>query len=460
MSKIDEARDVLAQFGLPPAQRNDISCLTLLALAGLSEDDAWSEASGPSRTTHQLLGFMRDIYGRDYAENTRETVRRRVIRQFEQARLVDRNPDDPDLPTNSPRSHYGLTAEALNVLRLYHRRAWDSELRRFRSRHRALTEVYRRRQRMREIPIRTSTGEEIRLSPGRHNRLQALVISDFGPRFAPGSLLLYLGDAARKLLHLDREKLDRLGTPLTEHDKLPDVVFHDEERNRLFVVETVTSHGPMSPERVEELEIVLTHCVAARLYVSAFPDFRQFKRHADKIAWETEVWIAESPDHLIHFNGNAHLGPRENTRVWPAPRSLRTIRPHGSIGMNAGTKRLILEPTSPQRCPRPQLPPSTLPRATLRPSSPTTAIMPPSPTGRASRWKWKPIIVTTPRWRTPSATSSTAVGLNHLPSGRFRSPGWPSRSLPTIWAAGPDASVAGRRRQREELSARVESTVS
>ena len=314
MSKIDDARDILEQMGLPPAQRNDISCLTLLALTGLSEDDVWSQASKPSRSIHQILGFMKDVYEREYAENTRETVRRQVIHQFEQARVVDRNPDEPDLPTNSPRTHYGLTDVALKVLRLYQSGGWESELEAFRSSHGALLEIYQRRRQMREIPIRTSTGEEIRLSPGRHNRLQGQVVTDFGPRFAPGSTLLYLGDAANKLLHLDRVMLAHLGIPITEHDKLPDVVFYDEKRDWLFLVEAATSHGPVSPKRMEELEATLTDCFATRLYVSAFPDFRQFKQHVDKIAWETEVWIAEIPDHLIHFNGDKFLGPREDPR--------------------------------------------------------------------------------------------------------------------------------------------------
>ena len=310
MSKIDDARDILEQFGLPPAQRNDISCLTLLALAGLSEDDPWSGTAKPSRTIHQILGFMRDTYSREYAENTRENVRRQVIHQFEQARLVDRNPDAPDLPTNSPRTHYGLTDEALRVLRRYGGRGWQTQLRSFRSRHGALLEIYQRRRQMREIPVRTSTGGEIRLSPGRHNRLQAQVVTDFGPKFAPGAILLYLGDAADKLLHLDREKLEQLGIPVNEHDKLPDVLLYDEERNWLFLVEAVTSHGPVSPKRVEELEDSLKDCTATRIYVSAFPDFRQFRRHLQNIAWETEVWVAEIPDHLIHFNGDKFLGPQ------------------------------------------------------------------------------------------------------------------------------------------------------
>ena len=314
MSKIEEARDILEQLGLPPAQQNDISCLTLLALTGLSEDDPWSQADKPSRSIHDILVFMRDTYYRDYAENTREVVRRQVIHQLEQARVVDRNPDEPDLPTNSPRTHYGLTDDALNVLRLYGTNGWESELSTFRASHGVLLELYQRRRRMREIPIRTSTGEEIRLSPGRHNRLQAQVVMDFGPRFAPGAVLLYLGDAADKLLHLDREKLAEIGVPITEHDKLPDVVLYDEERNWLFLVEAVTSHGPVTPKRVEELESTLKDCIATRVYVSAFPDFRHFKQHVDKIAWETEVWLAEIPDHLIHFNGDKFLGPFEGSR--------------------------------------------------------------------------------------------------------------------------------------------------
>ncbi len=308
MSKIEEARDVLQQLGLPPAQYNDISCLTPLALTGLSEEDAWSIASKPSRTIHQTLVFMKEAYGREYAENTRETVRRRVIHQFEQARIVDRNPDEPDLPTNSPRTHYGLTDEALNVLRLYESEGWESALQTFKSSHASLLEIYQRRRRMQEIPIRLSTGEDIRLSPGSHNRLQAQVIEFFGPRFAPGAILLYLGDTSRKFLQVDEDTLGRLGIPLTEHDKLPDILLYDEERNRLFVIEAVTSHGPVNAKRVEELEVTFQRCVAKRLYVTAFADFRQFKRHVEKIAWETEVWIAEMPDHLIHFNGDKFLG--------------------------------------------------------------------------------------------------------------------------------------------------------
>ena len=309
MSKIEEAQDVLEQLGLPKLQQNEISCLTLLALAGLSEDDAWSEASKSSLGIHGMLAFMNDTYGRGYAENTRESVRRQVIHQFEQARLVDRNPDDPNLATNSPRTHYALTDEALKLLQLYQSHGWEPGLRDFSSRQGVLLEIYQRRRQMLEVPVRTASGDEFRLSPGLHNELQAKVVMEFAPKFAPGTKLLYLGDTDDKFLRFEKEYLDRLGASITEHDKLPDVILYDEARNRLFLVEAVTSHGPVSPKRVEELEVTLKGCDAERIYVTAFPDFREFKRHLENIAWETEVWVAEIPDHMIHFNGDKFLGP-------------------------------------------------------------------------------------------------------------------------------------------------------
>jgi len=313
MSKVEEARDILKKLGLPQAQQNEISCLTLLALCGLSEGEYWSQASKPSRTIHEMLAFMRDTFGKNYAENTRESVRRQVIHQFEQAGVVARNPDNPALATNSPLTHYGLTDEALSVLRSYQSSKWESELGAFRSNQGALLEKYRRRRRMNEIPVRTSSGEEFRLSPGSHNQLQAQIIEEFGPRFAPEAILLYLGDAAHKILHLDTEKLAQIGVALTEHDKLPDVVLYDVERNWLYLIEAVTSHGPVTPTRVTALEETLEACTATRIYVSAFPDFREFKKHATSIAWETEVWIAEFPDHMIHFDGEKFFSATESS---------------------------------------------------------------------------------------------------------------------------------------------------
>ena len=139
--------------------------------------------------------------------------------------------------------------------------------------------------------------------------MQGAIINDFAPRFAPGASVLYLGDTQNKTLHIDTATLERLGVPVTKHDKLPDVVLYLKAKKWLFLIEAVTSHGPVSPKRFNELEAALSDCAATRVYVSAFPDFAEFKRHIQNIAWETEVWIADIPDHMIHFNGDKFLGP-------------------------------------------------------------------------------------------------------------------------------------------------------
>lgn len=147
------------------------------------------------------------------------------------------------------------------------------------------------------------------LSPGEHNRLQRDIVMEFLPRFGKGARLLYLGDTDKKTLYLDEACSSELGLKLGKHDKLPDIIAFDAERNWLFLIEAVTSHGPMTPKRQEELEHDLKHCNVGRVYVSAFPDFREYKRHADQIAWETEVWFANAPGHLLHYNGDRFLGP-------------------------------------------------------------------------------------------------------------------------------------------------------
>ncbi len=175
-----------------------------------------------------------------------------------------------------------------------------------------MLEVYRKRREQNRLPL-VYGGKEYHLSPGRHNELQIAIIEKFGPGFAPGASLLYFGDTENKTLIVDRGKLEQLGISLSEHDKLPDVVLHDEGREWLFLIEAVTSHGRVSHKRHFELEKLLADCPAWRVYVSAFPDFATFKGFLTKIAWETEVWLSEIPDHLIHFNGDRFLGPHGST---------------------------------------------------------------------------------------------------------------------------------------------------
>lgn len=304
MGKIQEAQVILQSLGLPDKQRNEIAALTLLVLAQLDEKASWQQARKKGLRIHDILEEIKERFGRIYAENTRETIRRQVIHHFLQRGIVQKNPDNPSLPTNSPRTHYALTDEALAVLRAFNTDVWEERVQEFLEQHGEIIRRYRAAQEKHRIPLKLPTGEEFSLSPGLHNKLQAQVINEFGPRFAPGSKVVYLGDTENKLLHFDRETLEYLGVQITEHGKLPDIILYSEAKNRLYLIEVVTSHGPVSHKRLIELEEMFGLSKARRIYISAFPDFQEFARHMRDIAWDTEVWLASHPDHLIHFNGD------------------------------------------------------------------------------------------------------------------------------------------------------------
>lgn len=310
MSRIEDAIAILAALGLPKAQQNERSALTLLALAGLRPRTAWSAATAPLLRTVDIMVFMREAYKKNYAPNSRETIRRQTLHQFEQARLVDRNPDDPTRATNSGKNAYRLTAPALAVVAAYGDNAvFAKSVAAFGEQFGSLAADYSGLRELHRVPLVLSDGSHVSLSAGAHNELQAAVVREFGPRFAPGARLLYLGDTADKHVMVDDKGLAGLGVVLTEHDKLPDVVLYQPDKNWVFLIEAVTSHGPISPKRRKELEVTFDKCLADRVYVTAFPNAAAFRKYAAEIAWETEVWLADSPDHMIHFNGEKFLGP-------------------------------------------------------------------------------------------------------------------------------------------------------
>jgi adenine-specific DNA-methyltransferase len=307
MGKIQQTQDILKSMGLPRAQQNEMSALTLLVLAQLSERTPWSKATAKSLRVHDILVEIKERYKREYAENTRETIRRHVLHQFEQAGLVNRNLDEPDLATNSPRTHYAVSDACLTVLRSYKTADWASAVQTFIESQGSLVSIYQHNREQHQVPLTMADGKLIQLSPGEHNLLQVMVVNEFGPRFAPGAKLLYLGDTAHKTLIFAKADLQELGLTITRHGKLPDIVLYDKTRDRLFLIEAVTSHGPVSPKRYAELEKMLRKCRGKRIYVTAFTDIVAFRNHLTEIAWETEVWIAEMPAHLIHFNGDRFL---------------------------------------------------------------------------------------------------------------------------------------------------------
>ena len=153
-------------------------------------------------------------------------------------------------------------------------------------------------------------GKELKLGPGLHNVLQRAVVQYFRPRFAPDSLVLYLGDADNRMIHSMESRLADIGLVIETSGSLPDIILLDERRGWVFFIEAVHTFGPISPERLTLLKELSKACTLPLVFVTAFLDRNAFRKSAPEIAWDTEVWIAQEPDHMIHFNGDRFYGPR------------------------------------------------------------------------------------------------------------------------------------------------------
>lgn len=305
MDKIEETRVFLNRIGMPKAQQADICCYVILAMAGIKPDMQWKEATNEWIRIHDIIQFANSYYGTTYAENSRETFRKQALHHFRTAALVE----DNGTATNSPNYRYRLTEETLQMLRVRDTIEWQSSLRRFLHYHQSLMEMYASKKKMSMMPVKIN-GQDFSFSPGKHNELQKVIIEEFAPRFAPNSECLYLGDTIEKDLVKNVEKLTELGFEITLHDKMPDVVLYREDKDWLYFVESVTSVGPMDPKRILEITEMTKNVTAGKIFVTAFLDFKTYKRFSEKLAWETEVWIAEMPEHMIHLNGDKFLGPR------------------------------------------------------------------------------------------------------------------------------------------------------
>lgn len=307
--RIEEARLVLASLGLPNAQRNERAALTLLALLDLKPRSRWSEAGSPLIGVTPIMEFAAKHYGQKWAPNTRETVRRFTMHQFVQAGLAISNPDEPTRPTNSPRYCYQISPEALDVIRRYGSTSWDVALRKHLSAIGTLARKYAQERDFQRIPLEIAKGRKISLTPGGQNELVRAVVEEFCPRFTPGARPVYVGDTGRKWAFFDEGYLRRLGVEVENHGKMPDVVVHFSKENWLVLIEAVSSHGPVNPKRLDELKILFTKSKAGLVFVTTFYDRAGLHKYLTDIAWETEVWVASDPDHMIHFNGERFLGP-------------------------------------------------------------------------------------------------------------------------------------------------------
>ena len=313
---INEALEILEQVGIPLERKSqrglEMMAISFLAVAGVTKN--WKQAKGQNEnrhlTTRQLIGFINEHYEEKISMGSYDDIRRKHLKLLVLAEIILNSAKNPTASANDPTRGYTLHSDFKHLLIFYGSNQWQIKLKLFLKNKQPLSELLARKRDIPKIPIVLSKDKFIELSLGGHNQLQREVIEEFLPRFAQGCEVLYIGDAInRTKLHHEKDKLKELGFFVLAHDDLPDIIAYGKQKNWLYLIEVVYSSGPMSEERVLELKKALKNCKADLIFVTAFTSRQDFKKYLFDIAYETEVWTADNPDHLVHFNGEKFLGP-------------------------------------------------------------------------------------------------------------------------------------------------------
>lgn len=181
------------------------------------------------------------------------------------------------------------------------------------------------------VPIVRADGKPVRPNRSVRPPLRE-VIREFCGRWTPGAELVYVEGGSEGTSCLFKKVFGRLERSAVTRRRLPDIVVYIKETNCVFLIEAAACNLPINEERREELLKMFENLSAGLVFVTAFASRKAMAEHFSEIAWGTEAWLADSPDHLIHFNGGELSGPYAQARVDRAKprRTQRAYRRHHS----------------------------------------------------------------------------------------------------------------------------------
>lgn len=307
---IYELLDILSEVGIPvnaTARRVERMAKACLAVGKVVKSfaEVLSADDGTFSRTRDIINFENEHYGENISSGSYDDVRRKDLRLLVEAGVVVNSSSTEEQATNNPSRGYALSPMFAELLRQYKTPSWDAALTKYKNEVKSLREELERKRELEKVPVTLPNGKQINLSYGEHNDLQKAIIEVFLPRFGFGAEVLYVGDTKDKFLHLEEEGLKKIHFFKLEHEELPDVVAYSREKNLLYLIEAYHSTGEWDEVRVRKVKQKLLDagCIADVVFFTAFENREAFRRKAKDIAWETEVWIADTPDHLVHFNG-------------------------------------------------------------------------------------------------------------------------------------------------------------
>lgn len=309
---INEALDILESVDIPVTSKTERGlermAVCFLAVANITKD--WTKASDKSNLkTREIITVVNKHFEENISSGSYDDIRRKDLKLLVIADLIVNSGNNLSAATNDPTRGYALHPNFKNLIVNYGTAAWNKKLTAFNKNKPSLAELLARKRNINQIPVMLPDGKPLQLSLGDHNLLQKEIIEQFLPRFGSNCEVLYIGDTSNKMLHIDEPTLKELNFFKLSHDQLPDIIAFSKKNNWLYLIEAVHSSGTMSEIRVHELKKLLKDIKAELIFITAFLTRAEYRKWSMDIAWETEVWMADNPDHLLHLNGHKFLGP-------------------------------------------------------------------------------------------------------------------------------------------------------
>lgn len=305
---------ILECFGIPmdsTPRRLERMAIAFLACADVKTLQHFSQIKNSndnySLKTREVISYVNQYFSENISSGSYDDIRRKDLKLLTVAEIVLQS--NPNSATNDSTRGYCINPIYADLVKIFGVSDWEFIVKTTLEGVESLEQKLKRQREIKKVSVTLASNKKLEFSNGEHNELQKAIIEVFLPRYGFDSEVLYVGDSSDKYLHLEKEKLQALNFFELSHDELPDVIAYSKSKNWLYLIEAVHTSNPINELRLLQLQKLTQNCKAEIIYVTAFltrPKFRQF---VAEIAWETEVWIADNPDHLIHFNGDKFLGP-------------------------------------------------------------------------------------------------------------------------------------------------------
>mgnify|MGYP002703374184 CR=1 FL=1 len=313
---IREALFIIDQLGVPleglTGREKEKIAMAFLAAGDVRSSKGWAKVktanTGYSLTTKQFINFYNEYLDENMSKGSYDYVLREGLKKLLIGGIVDRSKPESNL-SDSTRG-YRISAEYGRIIAKFGQKDWEKQVEIFNRTHKTYTERMDQTRDLPKISVTLPDGSEFQLKDGEHNLIQQQIITEFLPRFGNGALLLYCGDSDNKYGVInEKEKLDMLGIKDFSQGKLPDIIAYSEQKDWIYLIEAYHTSNPITPERKFELEEMLGDAADKCIFVTAFESENAYRGCPEELAWETEVWIATNPDHMIHRNGFRFMGP-------------------------------------------------------------------------------------------------------------------------------------------------------